>query len=238
MPVEEINYLCAGINHMAFYLKFERNGEDLYPLIRQVTGRGPRAAMDNRVRYEMLRRLGYFVTECSEHFSEYMPWFIKRDRPDLIEQLQHPAGRVHHAAASGRWPAGSSCAPRWSASDAALEVQRSPEYGSLIIHRWRPASRAWSTAIVPNHRPDRQPAAGLLRRGAVLVDKSGLQPTRIGALPPQLAALMQTNVNVQSLTVEAALTAQARAHLPRRHARPAHRRRAGPGSDLARWWMT
>ena len=94
VPIEEINYLCAGINHMAFYLKFERDGEDLYPLIRKVIAEG-RVPDWNRVRYEMFKRLGYFVTESSEHFSEYVPWFIKRDRPDLIEQLQHPAGRVH-----------------------------------------------------------------------------------------------------------------------------------------------
>ena len=90
VPIEEINYLCAGINHMAFYLKFERDGDDLYPEIRRVLAEG-RAPMDNLVRYEMLKRLGYFVTESSEHFAEYVPWFIKRDRPDLIEQLQHSA---------------------------------------------------------------------------------------------------------------------------------------------------
>src|SRR4051795_7667671 len=89
VPVDEINYLCAGINHMAFYLRFERDGQDLYPLIRQVAAEG-RVPEGNRVRYEMLRRLGYFVTESSEHFSEYVPWFIKRDRPDLIERYNIP----------------------------------------------------------------------------------------------------------------------------------------------------
>ena len=62
VPVEEVNYVCAGINHMAFYLRFERNGIDLYPLIRQVVAEG-RVPAWNRVRYEMLTRLGYFVTE-------------------------------------------------------------------------------------------------------------------------------------------------------------------------------
>src|SRR6201997_2485941 len=69
IPLEEINYVVAGINHVAFYLKFERNGEDLYPLIRRVVEEG-RVPADNRVRYDMLQRLGYFVTESSEHFSE------------------------------------------------------------------------------------------------------------------------------------------------------------------------
>src|SRR5262249_280447 len=89
IPIEEINYICAGINHMAFYLKFERESENLYPRIRKVLDEG-RAPAWNRVRYEMFKRLGYFVTESSEHFSEYTPWFIKRDRPDLIEQFNIP----------------------------------------------------------------------------------------------------------------------------------------------------
>lgn len=89
VPVEEVNYLCAGINHMAFYLRFERDGQDLYPRIRQVVPEG-RVPAWNRVRYEMLTRLGYFVTESSEHFAEYVPWFIKRDRPNLIDRFNIP----------------------------------------------------------------------------------------------------------------------------------------------------
>ncbi len=93
VPIGEINYLCAGINHLAFYLRFERKTkdgvQDLYPLIRQVVEKG-RVPNWNRVRYEMLARLGYFVTESSEHFSEYVPWFIKRDHPDLIERFNIP----------------------------------------------------------------------------------------------------------------------------------------------------
>ena len=90
VPYDEINYVCAGINHMAYYLTFEQDGRDLYPEIRRVLEED-RVPDWNRVRYEMFRRLGYFVTESSEHFSEYVPWFIKRDRPDLLESLQYPA---------------------------------------------------------------------------------------------------------------------------------------------------
>ena len=93
VPVEEISYLCAGINHMAFYLRFERRlpdgREDLYPRIRQVIEEN-RVPDWNRVRYEMFRHFGYFVTESCEHFTEYVPWFIKRDRPDLIERFNIP----------------------------------------------------------------------------------------------------------------------------------------------------
>ena len=82
VPYEDINYLVAGINHMAFYLKFENRhtGEDLYPLIQKVVDEG-RVPDYNRVRYEMFQRLGYFVTESSEHFSEYTPYFIKKNYP-------------------------------------------------------------------------------------------------------------------------------------------------------------
>ena len=100
VPIDDVNYLVAGINHMAFFLKYERDGEDLYPQInafmraREQDGNWPIRWSDSKmvdhVRYEMCKRLGYFVTESSEHFSEYVPWFIKRDRPDLLEQFEIP----------------------------------------------------------------------------------------------------------------------------------------------------
>ena len=81
----ELDHHVAGINHLAFFLRLERDGEDLYPALREVT---PPAG--NRVRYEVLRHLGYFVTESSEHFAEYVPWFIKAARPDLVERFNIP----------------------------------------------------------------------------------------------------------------------------------------------------
>jgi alpha-galactosidase len=89
VPYDEVDYLCAGINHMAFYLRFRHQGRDLYPEIHRVYDEG-RVPENNRVRYEMLKWLGYFVTESSEHFSEYCPHFIRRDRPDLIERFNVP----------------------------------------------------------------------------------------------------------------------------------------------------
>ncbi|HJW11139.1 MAG TPA: alpha-glucosidase/alpha-galactosidase, partial [Albitalea sp.] len=89
LPLDEINYTCAGINHMSFYLRFERNGEDLIPRLRQIAVEGRMPAW-NRVRYEMLRQLGYFPTESSEHFSEYVPWFIKQGREDLLAHYNIP----------------------------------------------------------------------------------------------------------------------------------------------------
>src|SRR6185369_9428617 len=197
-------YICAGINHVAFYLKFERDGQDLYPLIRKVIEEG-RVPDDNRVRYEMFRRLGYFVTESSEHFSEYTPWFIKRDRPDLIERFNIPLDE--YITRCERQLAGwEKLRAKMEQSDASLEVQRSPEYGSLIIHSIETGEPRVVYGNLSNHHLIDNLPQGCCVEVPVLVDKSGLQPTRIGALPPQLAALMQTNVNVQALTVEAALT--------------------------------
>ncbi len=209
VPFDEVNYLCAGINHMAFYLKFEREGEDLYPRLREVAaagsyGRRYRQLADH-VRYDLLRRTGHFVTESSEHFSEYVPWFIKRDRPDLIEQYGIPLDEYIDRCKIqiARWEADRAAFER---GDFTLTHQRSHEYGSLIIHSLETGQPRVVYGNVPNRGLIDNLPQGCCVEVPVLVDKSGLQPTKIGALPPQLAALMQTNINVQSLTVEAALT--------------------------------
>jgi alpha-galactosidase len=209
VPYNEINYICAGINHMAFYLKFERNGEDLYPKIRQVAEAGSYKRgyrnLANHVRYEVLKRTGYFVTESSEHFSEYVPWFIKSSQPDLLEQYEIPIDeyivRCENQIAE------------WEADKAALErgelnesYERSQEYGSLIIHSMETGTpRVVYGNVANNGLIDNLPQ-GCCVEVPCLVDKSGLQPTKIGMMPPQLAAMQQTNINVQSLVVEAALT--------------------------------
>jgi alpha-galactosidase len=203
VPLEEINYICAGINHMAFYLRFERDGQDLYPLIRNVLESG-RVPSGNRVRYEMFRRLGYFVTESSEHFCEYVPWFIKRDRPELIDRFNIPLDEYirrceNQIAGWHRMKAAFE-------SDAPIAIERSPEYGSLIIHSMETGKQrviygnVSNKGLIDNLPPD------CCVEVPCLVDANGVKPTRIGALPLQLAALMQTNINVQSLAVEAALT--------------------------------
>ncbi|MGE5673871.1 MAG: alpha-glucosidase/alpha-galactosidase [Mycobacterium leprae] len=203
VPIEEINYICAGINHMAFYLKFERNGQDLYPLIRKVLDEG-RVPDDNRVRYELFKRLGYFVTESSEHFAEYTPWFIKRDRPDLIERFNIPLDEYIRRCENQI--AGWEEMRRHLEGDGELTHERSKEYGSTIIHALETGEPHVIYGNVPNRGLiDNLPAEACVEVPC-LVDKNGIQPTHIGALPPQLAALMQTNINVQELTVEAALT--------------------------------
>ncbi|MFZ4826808.1 MAG: alpha-glucosidase/alpha-galactosidase [Phototrophicaceae bacterium] len=235
VPYEDINYLVAGINHMAFYLKFENKhtGEDLYPLLHQVVAEG-RVPEWNRVRYEMFKRLGYFVTESSEHFSEYVPWFIKSNRPELIEEFNIPLeeyiGRCEaqiigwnmaQAARESGQPVPESAIREALAPLVMMErskqgtvhgmmnydkVERSVEYGSLIIHSMETATPRRIYGNVSNQGIISNLPQGCSVEVPCLVDANGIQPTTIGNIPPHLAALMQTNINVQALTVEAAIT--------------------------------
>jgi alpha-galactosidase len=238
VPIEEINYVCAGINHMAFYLRFERKTtdgvEDLYPRIHQVVTEG-RVPDWNRVRYEMLTRLGYFVAESSEHFAEYTPWFIKRDRPDLIERFKVPLDEYIRRceAQIAMWEGmrerledpdvslkqeippemlksarkaldGTVMPPEFA--EEIFEIKPSGECAPSIIHSMETGTTRVVYGNIPNQGLiDNLPPECIVEVPCV-VDKNGVQPTRIGALPPHLAALMQTNINVQALTVEAALT--------------------------------
>jgi alpha-galactosidase len=204
VPLEEINYIAAGINHMAFYLHFERNGEDLYPLLRKVVEEG-RVPDDNQVRYDMLRRLGYFVTESSEHFAEYVPWYIKQAKPDLIDRYNIPLDEYPRRCEEqiAEWEALRNSLEN---SDGELEIEPSVEYGSAIIHSLETGIPRVIYGNVENTGLITNLPKGCCVEVPCLIDKNGIQPTRIGALPPHLAALMQTNINVQALTVEALLT--------------------------------
>ncbi len=203
IPVEEINYVCAGINHVAFYLTFEWNGQDLYPALRQVAADG-RVPDDNRVRFEMLKRLGYFVTESSEHFAEYTPWFIKEGRDDLIERFKIPLDEYPRRCERqiGRWETMRDSFE----SDQPLTVTPTHEYAAGILNAMETGEPTVVYGNVPNRGLISNLPEGCCVEVPCLVDRNGIQPTAIGALPPQLAALMQTNINVQGLTVEAAVT--------------------------------
>jgi alpha-galactosidase len=200
----DITYQAAGINHMSFYLRFERHGEDLYPLIRKVVGDG-RVPGNNRVRYEMLMRLGYFVTESSEHFAEYTPYFIRRDRPDLIERFGVPLDEyITRCDFMDRfWGDMKSF---FEGDEPITAIERSHEYGALIIHSMETGTPRVVYGNVPNHGLITNLQAGCCVEVPCLVDGNGIQPTPVGDLPPHLAAFIMTNVNVQSLTVEAALS--------------------------------
>jgi alpha-galactosidase len=215
IPYEEIRYRSAGINHMAFYLKFEHRQpdgsyKDLYPeLVRAYReGRAPKPTWNprcpNKVRYEMLTRLGYFVTESSEHFAEYTPYFIKEGRDDLIEKYgipldEYPKRCVEQIAGWKR------TSEQYRQADR-IEVKPSREYASSIVNS------VWTgePSVIYGNLRNNGVITSLPDNAAVevpcLVDDNGLQPTFIGALPPQLTALIRTNINVQELTVAALMT--------------------------------
>ncbi len=217
---EQMRYRCAGINHMSFYLELEQQTDegrvDLYPALAErarrpapdrghaARGDGATVGLSDEVRYEMFRRLGYFVTESSEHFSEYVPWFIKDGRRDLLDRFGIPLDEYPRRCERqiAGWEA---LRQRLEDDTRPLAVRPSGEYGSGIIH----SMETGRPRVVYGNVANRGLITNLPDRCCVevpcLVDANGIQPTVVGELPPQLAAVIQTNVNVQSLTVAAVL---------------------------------
>ncbi len=216
IPVSEIRYRAAGINHMAFYLNFEHRQADgsyknLYPdLVKGYReGRFPKpshwnARCPNKVRYEMLTRLGYFVTESSEHFAEYTPYFIKEGREDIIEKFgipldEYPKRCVEQIA---RWKKE---AETYKTANT-IEIKESHEYASEIVNSVVTGTPSVIYGNIVNKGYIPQLPAGCAVEVPTLVDANGLQPTVVTDIPPQLIGLIRTNVNVQDLTVQALLT--------------------------------
>ena len=199
-----VDYLAAGINHMAFFLRFRSGGEDLYPRLHALATSGTMPSHD-QVRYDVLRRFGYFVTESSEHFAEYVPWYIRRDNPELIRRMRIPLDEYPRRCELqiADW---AEQARRLQDPALPISVRPSNEYGGRIIS----AIETGQPAVIYGNVPNDGLIDNLPRDACVevpcLADANGLSPVRVGALPPQLAALMQTSVNVQCLVVEAALT--------------------------------
>ncbi len=202
---DEVNYTCAGINHMAFYLTLEHNGEDLYPRIFEKVESGEYAPDWDRVRLDMMLRIGYYITESSEHFSEYNPWFIKRDRPELIEKYNIPLDEYpRRCIEQNKW--WQSMAADMEAGKGFDNLQRSSEYGSRIIRAMETGEPTLVHGNVLNHGLIENLPDGCCVEVPCLIDKNGIQPLKVGHLPVQLAAMNRTNINVQELTVAAALT--------------------------------
>ena len=216
IPVADIRYRAAGINHMAFFLKFEHRQQDgsfvdLYPVLKRgyEEGRFPKPShwnprCPNKVRYEMMKRLGYFVTESSEHFAEYTPYFIKQGRDDLIEKFgipldEYPMRCVEQVA---RWKAE---AETYRTADK-IEVKASHEYASSIINSVWTGEPSVIYGNIRNNGCITSLPDSCAAEVPCLVDELGIQPTFVGDLPPQLTALIRTNINVQELTVRALTT--------------------------------
>ena len=218
----DIRHCVAGINHMAFFLRLEQAMEggghrDLYPLLREGyrAGRIPKPnewqpRCLNLVRYEMMTRLGYFPTESSEHFAEYVPWFIKSGREDLIERFAIPLDEYPKRCEEqiADWEGQAEALRRADAPP----VERSHEFAADIMNAVVSDAPTTIYGNLPNRGQLPQLPMGAAVETPCLVDANGVQPTIVDDIPPQLVALMRTNVNVQELTVRA-LVEEKREHI-------------------------
>ncbi len=208
--ISEAKWDIAGINHQAWLLKVEDGkGNDLYPEIKRRAAEflSGNAAYDgdwDRVRYELMLRFGYYITESSEHNAEYTPWFIKEKYPELIEQYKIPLDEYPRR-----------CVKQiedWKkmrgelVNNEMLEHEKSREFASFIINAmendvpYRIHGNVMNNGLIPNLPPN------ACVEVPCLVDRAGIHPCYVGNLPEQCAAINRTNVNVQLLTIHAAKT--------------------------------
>jgi alpha-galactosidase len=215
-PYEEVVFLCAGINHQAFFLRFQRNGEDLYPAIREAIEREEVYGQEP-VRIEVMKNFGYFVTESSGHESEYAPYFRKSAKmvnEELVPLFKNEEDHWFDFGRTGGYLR--HCIERFEESQehyqkpndgrAELPTGRTHEYGSYIMEAMETNEPIRVNGNVPNRGLIRILPEGCCVEVPCLVDGNGIQPTTIDSYPAQLAALNRTNINVQELAVEAALT--------------------------------
>jgi alpha-galactosidase len=200
VPFEEISYWAAGINHMDWFLKFERNGEDAYPLLRQALEE-PEIYARDPVRFEIMRHFGYFVSESSGHSSEYMPYF--RRTPELIKRFSQRSRDFEHD--ERRQASYLDTIRQQVAGDEPLEFERTHEYCARIVHACETNTPYRFNGNVANRGVISNLAEGCVVEVPCLADATGIHPCYVGDLPLQCAALNRTNINLQSLTVKAAL---------------------------------
>ena len=206
-----LRWKIAGINHQAWLLEITDHGKDLYPSIRKLAAAKNAAAKKkggkkhwDMVRYEFMRHFGYYITESSEHSSEYMPYWIKSNHPELIEQLNIPLDEYPRRCINqiANWKK----QRNELLKDPTLSHERSHEYGSYIME----AMETGNPIRIHGNVLNGGSITNLPRNCSVevpcLVDRNGVQPIRVGDIPEHLAGINRTNVNVQIVTVEAAMT--------------------------------
>jgi alpha-galactosidase len=199
VPFEEVTFLGAGVNHQSFILRFERDGEDLYPALDAAIAADPE--LQRHVRVELYRRFGYFPTESSEHSAEYLPWLMRDDA--ALERFRIPVDEyVRRSEENLELYEDLKARLR---DGRGFEIERSLEYAPLIIHAMVTGQPEVIYGNVVNEGLIDNLPAGACVEVPCVVDRTGVQPTRVGALPPQCAALNRTFLNVVELTVAAAL---------------------------------
>jgi alpha-galactosidase len=197
---EDLLYECAGINHIAWMTRLEVDGQDAYPRLFAAM-EDPDTYKKDKVRFELMRRFGFYVTESSEHNAEYLPYFLKDD--EQIERYDIPVDEYVRRS-ENNLTAYAETRRKLQAGEE-FPLKRSVEYGSLIIHSMHTGQaraiygNVRNTGLVTN-LPD-----GCCVEVPVLVDDTGLRPCHVGDLPPQCAATCAPHTAVQNLTVRAAL---------------------------------
>jgi len=214
-PYHEITFTCAGLNHMAWYLKYEWNGKDAYPLIRKAVTERPEVYNEEIVRNEMFLHLDYYVTESSGHNSEYNAWF--RKRPDLIEKYcTHGTGwnpgeyayiLKEYQEAERTWKEE---ARTWFAADTPIELERGEEYAAFIINALKGGEPFHFNGNVPNTDLVSNLPQGACVEVPVWVSRKGFEAVHVGPLPPQCAALTNLTAQIEEMAVEGALTGDPR----------------------------
>ena len=210
-PMKEIDYLCAGINHQAWYLEFKWNGNDAYPLIHKAVTENPQIYNHEQVRNEMYLALGYYVTESSGHNSEYNWWF--RKRPDLIEKYcTHGTGwnpgeyayilkEYQHNEATWKDQVKMQLEARLDPED----LQRGEEYASYIINALKGGDMFKFNGNVRNTHLITNLPEGACVEVPVVVDKAGFHPIHVGALPPECALLTQLSSGIEEMAINASI---------------------------------
>jgi alpha-galactosidase len=198
-PLDRVDYTTAGFNHQAFVLRFERDGVDLYPRLREVIDADPQ--LQRRVRVELFRRFGYFPTESSEHSAEYVPWFMRHDRE--VEQFRIFVGDYLH-----RSDENIDEYERTRVeldSDAPLALEATSELASEFIEAHQLGRPREIYVNVRNSGRIGNLPDECCVEVPCIIDADGPHPQGVGDLPPQLAALNRTFLNVVELTVKAVL---------------------------------
>jgi alpha-galactosidase len=206
IPKEEIDFICAGINHLAWFLQLEHNGKDIYPILREKFEL-PEYYVNEKVRGEVFRHFGYFMTESTGHLSEYVPYF--RKNPKALDLYCDQPAFGGESGAYFNW-----CkyvAKKYKETDILIDESsklppRSIEYGSYIIEALETGNTFKFNGNVINEGMITNLPSDCCVEGPIYADKTGLHKTVVGDLPSQCAALDMTNINVQRLTVEAAIS--------------------------------
>jgi alpha-galactosidase len=210
-PFQSIDYLCAGINHQAWYLEFKCDGSDAYPLIRRAVTERPEIYNEEIVRNEMFLALGYYVTESSGHNSEYNWWF--RKRPELIEKYcTHGTGwnpgeyayilkEYQHNEATWK----QQVEDRLAQPLGPVDLERGHEYAASIINALQDGGMFKFNGNVRNTQLITNLPEGACVEVPVVVDKAGFHPIHVGALPPECALLTQLSSGIEEMAITASI---------------------------------